>query len=148
MSAAVWISLLTLVVGTTVTLIVAALHRKQMRQIELHRVDPTVPLVPPPHPFTKFLRRNANLLIFIINFGLNLSFLIKHLLSTTALTRMEVFDIALFTSAMFFALLMYLVTLNLLQIIRARDQNLDMIEKLWDVFKKLHPLDKLGPPET
>jgi hypothetical protein len=141
MSAAVWISLLTLVVGTTVTLIVAALHRKQMRQIELHRADPTVPLVPPPHLFTKFLRRNANRLILIVNFGINLSFLIEHLLSTTALTRTEVFAIALFTSALFFTILMYLMT-------RDVDRSLDVIEKLWDVIKKLRPLDKLGPPET
>jgi hypothetical protein len=134
MSAAVWISLLTLVVGTTVTLIVAALHRKQMRQIELYRADPTVPLVPPPHPFTKFLRRNARHLVFIVNLGLNLSFLIEHLLSTTALTRAEVFSIALFTSASFFTILMYLMTWDSLQTGRALHRIIDVIEKIWQVI--------------
>src|ERR1051325_7097288 len=57
MSAAVWVSLLTLVVSTAVALVIAALHRRQMRQIELHREDPSVPLVPPPSAFTKFLQQ-------------------------------------------------------------------------------------------
>jgi hypothetical protein len=57
MSITIWISLLTLFVGTAVTLAVAYMSRKQMRQIELHRADPTVPLVPPLHPYTRFIRR-------------------------------------------------------------------------------------------
>jgi hypothetical protein len=56
MSAGNWLTLVGIVVGGFVALAVAHMHRKQMRQIELHRADPTVPLVPPPHPITRFLK--------------------------------------------------------------------------------------------
>jgi hypothetical protein len=39
-----------------VTLVVADLHRRQIRQVELQRADPSVPLLPPTHPTTRFLR--------------------------------------------------------------------------------------------
>jgi hypothetical protein len=56
MTASNWLTLFGIAVAAVVALAVAALHRKQMRQIELHRTDPTIPLVPPPHPITRFLR--------------------------------------------------------------------------------------------
>ena len=98
MGITVLISLLALVVGAIVTLSAAALQRKQMRQIELHREDPLVPLVPPPHPITRFLKRYG---FVIINVCLNLGFLIQEMLRTGPITRSQVFSIALFTAFLF-----------------------------------------------
>jgi hypothetical protein len=79
MSTAVWItigvSVASLIVGTIVTLIVAALHRKQMRQIALHRADPSVPLVPPPHPITRFFK---NRLFMLLNIFFNGFFIVMN----------------------------------------------------------------------
>jgi hypothetical protein len=86
------ISIATLVVGTIVTLSVAALQRKQQRQIELHRSDPTVPLVPPAHPITQFLKKRG---VFIINISVNLLLLANELRKTGPVTRGQVFSIAL-----------------------------------------------------
>jgi hypothetical protein len=77
------ISIATLVVGAIVTLSVAAMHRKQMRQIELHRADPTVPLVPPAHPITRFLKTHG---VPLISIGLNLGFLIHDVRQTGPLS--------------------------------------------------------------
>jgi len=45
-----WIQVCGVVLAAAVALIVAYLHRRQMRQIEAFRQDPSVGLVPPPHP--------------------------------------------------------------------------------------------------
>lgn len=50
-----WITVAAIVVGAIVSLIVAYLHRKQMRQVEAFRRDPSVGLVPP-NPILNFLR--------------------------------------------------------------------------------------------
>jgi hypothetical protein len=93
------ISIATLVV----TLIVAAMHRKQMRQIELHRVDPTVPLVPPAHPITQSLKKRV---VFIINIGVNLLLLANELRKTGPMTRGDVFSIALLICVLTFVVTM------------------------------------------
>lgn len=56
MTASNWITLFGIIVAAVVALAVAFMHRKQMRQIELHRADPAVPLAPPLHPVTRFLK--------------------------------------------------------------------------------------------
>jgi hypothetical protein len=95
MSIANWITILSVVVGAIVTLSVAYMHRKQMRQIELHRIDPNVPVVPPPHKVTVFLKRNWYFLYFLAD-GLFVGRrLIKHLDETTPVTREVVFDITI-----------------------------------------------------
>jgi hypothetical protein len=101
------ISLLTLVVATIVTLTVAALHRRQMRQIELHREDPSVPLIPPPHPATQFFNRNAPV---ILGVAVNLATLIFQLLQTGAITRGQVFSISMSTVGVAYLLLLQEVT--------------------------------------
>jgi len=47
MAMAAWITAFGIIVGAIVTLSIAYMHRKQMRQIELHRIDPNVPVIPP-----------------------------------------------------------------------------------------------------
>ena len=137
MSTSVWISILTLAVGSTITLIVAAMHRRQMRQIELHRSDPSVPLKPPPHPLTQFLARNANLGVFLVTSGTNLTFLVRHLYNTDSLTRTEVFAIAVFTGGLYFSLAMFLMTRNIVQVFVAMGGTRYLLDKIGDVLGEL-----------
>ena len=48
---------------------VAYMHRKQMRQNELFRIDPKVGLKPPPSPPTKFFRRHFFIILDIVQLG-------------------------------------------------------------------------------
>jgi hypothetical protein len=117
------ISIATLVVGTLVPLSIAALHRKQMRQIELHRSDPTVPLVPPAHPITRFLKIHGVPLICI---GLNLGFLIHDVRQTGPITRSQVSSIAFGTAAVLGLVLMEVWGFMLREIIKLMDRQMDM----------------------
>lgn len=92
MSAAIGVSLFGIIVAAVVTLTVAAMNRKQMRQIELHRIDPTIPLVPPPHPITHLLKTYW---WFLVIGGFNLAMLVRHMDQTTPVTRAAVLEIAL-----------------------------------------------------
>jgi hypothetical protein len=57
MTASNWIAIAGIVVAAFVALAIAHMQRKQIRQIELHRADPNVPLETPLHPVTRFLKR-------------------------------------------------------------------------------------------
>ena len=117
------ISIATLGVGAIVTLSVAAMHRKQMRQIELHRADPTVPLVPPTHPITRFLKIHGVPLICI---GLNLGFLIHDVRQTGPITRSQVSSIAFGTAAVLGLVLMEVWGFMLRGILKLMDRQMDM----------------------
>jgi hypothetical protein len=59
---------ITIAVGCVTTVAVLAtgyLHRKQMRQIEAYRVNPTVGLIPPPNPVWAFIKRYARTAIVV-----------------------------------------------------------------------------------
>lgn len=55
-----------IVVAAVVALVVNYQNRKQARQIELFRKDPSVGLKPPPHPWLVFLRKNWYHFIYLI----------------------------------------------------------------------------------
>ena len=57
MTISLWVTVIGLAVSVIVQIIMGYLHRKQMRQNELFRVDPKAGLIPPPHPVTVFLGR-------------------------------------------------------------------------------------------
>jgi hypothetical protein len=117
------ISAASLIVATVVPLTIAALQRKQMRQIELHRADPSVSLIPPPHPATRFIKRNG---IFIVSVIIEIAVLTKEMRQTEPITRWDVFNIALAVAA-----LAYLILLK-------SSQNIyDYIFKIYDLIYKL-----------
>ncbi len=95
MSIAAWITAFGIILGAIVTLSVAYMHRKQMRQIELHRIDPSVPVAPPPHAVTLFLKQRWYLWYSLLFGGFDLGMLVRDLGKTTPITRVVVFDIAL-----------------------------------------------------
>src|SRR6267143_4426305 len=92
------ISAASIIVGTITALSIAAMQRKQMRQIELHRADPSVPLVPPLHPVTLFSKRWG---VPLINSIIYISLLTHELNRTGPVTREQVFSIAVFTGSLF-----------------------------------------------
>ena len=57
------ISVFGILIAGAVAFIVAYLQRKQMRQIEAYRQNPTVGLVPPPHSVTAFVRSHKYLVL-------------------------------------------------------------------------------------
>jgi hypothetical protein len=134
----------TLVVGTLVPLSIAALHRKQMRQIELHRADPTVPLVPPAHPITRFLKRHG---VPLIGIGLNLGFLIHDVRQTGPITRSQVYSIAFGTAAVLGLVLMEVWGIIVREIIKTMDRQADIqargLSRLTDIVERI--IDSLRP---
>jgi hypothetical protein len=99
----VWVTIFVFCGTAIVSLIIAFMNRKQMRQIELHRVDPTVPLIPPPGAATEFLVHKGPHIMNGVNGCMGLVFLLHEMRLTTPLTRVHVFAIALFTSLVAFA---------------------------------------------
>jgi hypothetical protein len=72
-------------------LVVAYMQRRQIRQIEAYKKDPSVGLVPPPNPLRAFVRRHY---LFIAGVG-NAIALFFEVLSPAAITRFTVLTIAL-----------------------------------------------------
>jgi hypothetical protein len=103
MTAQLWVSILIFTGTAVVSLIIASLHRRQMRQIELHRGDPSVPITPPPHAVTQFLKRHGFPLLGI---GISAFYLVHDLRAAGPVTRGDVFSIALNTSVIFYWLSM------------------------------------------
>jgi len=87
-----WKQVFGIFVAAAITLIVAYSHRKQMRQIEAFRRDPSVGLLPPPLPFVLFLKRRYALLIIV---PIGVFNLIYELTRQTPVTRGSVFWIVL-----------------------------------------------------
>jgi hypothetical protein len=54
------------VTPATVALLIGYWHRKQMRQIEAFRADPSVGLVPPPSALWRFVTSNWHFLILVM----------------------------------------------------------------------------------
>lgn len=86
-----WITLIGILIAAFVALAIAHMQRKQMRQIELHRSNPTVPLRPPLHPVTRFVRGYGYFVVFFIY---NVVIVIVDRRQTTPLTREDVYDLA------------------------------------------------------
>lgn len=86
------ISVLGILVAGAVALIVAYLHRKQMRQIEVCRQNPALGLVPPPHSVIAFLRAHKYLVLIS---GGGLILVILGFLQPGPITRLGVLTIAL-----------------------------------------------------
>lgn len=93
------------VIAAIVALYIAYLQRRQMRQIEAHRLDPSVPLKPPPAPLWQWVTRHISKILFAIAV-LNLVF---DLIDPSPLTRWAVFWIALSVALIFFALMSEIV---------------------------------------
>jgi hypothetical protein len=135
MSSSELIALAAVAVSSGTALLVAYWHRKQMRQIEEFRRDPSVGLRPPPSRFWAFLKLHR---LMLVGVGLPALALIGELSLTGPITRWTVLAITGNVSAMLFAVMTQL-TSRILQFVKAivdiqarqlgiQDRHLDLIE--------------------
>jgi len=101
-----YITLIAVLVPTVTALLVAYWHRKQMRQIELFRLDSAVGLTPPPSRLFAFARAYKYLLTGV---GLPLISLALELTQSTPVTRRTVLIISWNTASMLVAVTLHFV---------------------------------------
>src|SRR5579859_527111 len=124
-----WIALFGILATSVTGFGVAYLHRKQMRQIELHRTDSSVPLKPPPHPFATFLRKyGADL--FTAGFGI--FWLVRGF--NSPLTHQAVLDIALGVGNLVLSMVS-VITVRILDFILIVAK--DSVERDMEIFSEL-----------
>jgi hypothetical protein len=97
------ITIVGVVLSVSAVLYIGYQQRRQMRQIELNRIDPKVGLVPPPNPVWKFIISNLLLLCTI----LPAVALILDVISSEPLTRKVVASIAFDVGSILFLFVMY-----------------------------------------
>src|SRR5258708_9331212 len=111
-----------------------------MRQIELHRADPSVPVTPPPHGITLFFKRNFWYWYCVVFGGFDLGMLIRDLSKTTPVTRAVVFDISLDMSGIFYMLLFSLLASKM----NRETRTTEVIDKMLDVLVGMtHRIEKI-----
>lgn len=66
MTATHWIAILAVIIPCVTAFLVGYWHRKQIRQVELFRLNPKVGILPPPSPPVAFFRRNWPLLAGLV----------------------------------------------------------------------------------
>ena len=99
----------TVIVGTTTASVTWAsgyLQRKQMRQNELFRADPSVGLIPPPHPIKLFLWEHRT---SVLNVAVAVYFLVRGLAGEGPVTRIAVLNIALGVAFVLVAIVLEIV---------------------------------------
>jgi hypothetical protein len=102
MTTSLWVSLVVGAVAFAGTQISGYMQRKQMRQNELYRRDPSVGLMPPPHPVTLFLKKNFWQFVF---YGLGALDLFEGFRGPDPPTRTSILNIALGVGWLFYAFL-------------------------------------------
>jgi hypothetical protein len=129
-----WITVFGIILATGVTLSVAYMQRKQMRQIELFRNDPSVPLTQPPHRFTRFVKEYG---FFVVFGGFDLFVLIRDLNQTTPITRRVVFDIVLDMAGVFGMVFLAFVTAILRRVTDAAKKTMQMMDRTTRTMEKI-----------
>jgi hypothetical protein len=95
-----WVPLVGILVsGVTVPFIIAYLHRKQARQIEAYRKDPSVGLKPPLHPISRFFKNHY---AYLLGMTWYVCFITREMLRTTSINREGVLIMALYVGGIFF----------------------------------------------
>lgn len=118
------VTLFSVVITSGTALLVAYLHRKQIRQIEMFRLDPrNTSLLPPPHPIRLFLSRNFAFFMTVPY----VVFLVLHLIDQKPLTRHEVFLIALDVASIVALVILQLLQTIVGRIIDIQSKQLDLI---------------------
>ena len=130
------VTVIAMLLSAVVALIVAYLHRKQMRQIELYKLDPSAGLIPPPSSLTKFVKSKWDT---IFGLGGPILMLASEFAKTTPVTRFTILIISvalvlLFTNIVLAMLykLQLRTSERFAQIIALQDRQLGLVEKLVD----------------
>jgi len=85
------IAILSIGISAIVAFIIAHLQRKQMRQIELYKRDPSVGLVPPENALTRFVKSKWDTLLA---FGGPIYILVSEAIKTTPPSRFSIYVVA------------------------------------------------------
>ena len=93
-----YLALCGILVSAAVALLVSHLHRKQMRQVELFKIDPSVGLIPPPSSFTVFLREKGPDVLIV---SLPLVLIINEMMKEGQVTRGSVLTVSLSVALIF-----------------------------------------------
>jgi hypothetical protein len=105
------ISILALVISSTCALLIAYWHRKQMRQVEAYRQDPTVGLSPPPSRLWVHLSRNGLLWMILLSITAQVASLVPALRSVAPITRAAITALILNVAGILFNVLLGIVHL-------------------------------------
>ena len=87
-----FLMLLAIGVSAAVALLISYQQRRQMRQIELYKLDSSVGLTPPPTALTRFIKSKWDV---VLGFGGPTINLVLELSSSAPITRLSVFVISL-----------------------------------------------------
>ena len=122
---------LAIIVSSITALAIAYLHRKQMRQIELYKQDPSVGLTPPPSKLTYFVKSKANI---IFGFGLPVFSLILGLIvMPQTLTRWDAIIISLNIGVVVFNAALKLINRvqrDILDLMQVQEKHLNLTERI------------------
>ena len=133
--------MLSIVVSAIVALIVADQQRRQMRQIELHRADPSVSLKPPPHPAARWLLNNSPYVVWTFFIIYDTHLLINQLREQGPVTRGAVFEIV-FTSMCIGAMILGILGMLIFTYVQKQADEIDdarfaVVERLIEVVKEM-----------
>ena len=85
------LTILGITVSAAVALVVAYLHRQQMRQIELFKQDPSAGLLPAPSRLTTFVMSKWD---SVLSFGAPILILVSEFSRDAPITRLTIFNIS------------------------------------------------------
>jgi hypothetical protein len=120
-----------MVVPAATAFLIGYWHRKQMRQIEAFRQNPSVGLMPPPSPVYAFVLAYRTLLVGV---GLPGLMLILELARESPVTRFSVFTIAFAVASMLFALILHLIQ----SVVRILEKAVDLAARIMEASRKDH----------
>lgn len=125
------VAIAAIVVPAATAFLIGYWHRKQIRQIEAFRQNPSVGLIPPPSPVYAFVLAYRTLLVGV---GLPGLMLALELARDSPVTRSSVFTIAFAVASMLFALVLHLIQ----RIVRILEKAVDLTARMMEASKKDH----------
>jgi len=145
-----WIAVFGIIVSAVVAFAATYMQRKQARQIELHRLDPDVPLKPPLHPITRFLKTYWDVWWYIVFECYMIFQLVQEVRETTPIDRRTIFQIAFDVSGFLLGLLSLGMVLLLHLVHRIGTANLLLLKEAFHRIVKLEERrsSTTDPPEV
>lgn len=133
------ITIISVLGAGTIALIVAYMDRRQARQIEMHRLDPTVPLTPPPNVVRVFLSKNSSRLYSALACVWTVGTLIRDISKAGPVTRFDVLYISMEVGSLFYVFVMTLIAESTRSAYRVSRMQLDVFDHL---FERIGAMEK------
>ena len=130
-----------ILISATVALLIAYMHRRQMRQVELFKQDPSVGLSPPPSRITRFITSKWDT---ILGFAGPVYVLVTQFFSAGPVTRLTIFAVSGAFALMFANFVMMLVfklqernTERIKEVLALHNASVVGTNKILDLVEKL-----------